>query len=186
MINARPLLIAAVLLLAGCGSGTQAPSPAPSGTPAARGAPPAAPSTAPMAAVPTATPEATQDTAVLESRDCRTVAQAYAQAIEHNDFAVAARVWNDPVIDDARLKAVFSRYAVPHIDISKVQEEGAAGSLYCSVTGKLTDVANSNTPPQSGEIVLKRVNDVPGATPDQLRWTIQSSTFVEKLQRSAK
>jgi hypothetical protein len=139
-----------------------------------------------MVAVPTQTPAATQDLTVLESRDCRAVAQAYAQAVEHNDFALAVRVWNDPVIDDVRLKAIFARYAVPHVDIAKVQEEGAAGSLYCTVTGKLTDVANSNTPAQSGEIVLKRVNDVPGATADQLRWTIQSSTFIEKLERSAK
>jgi hypothetical protein len=123
---------------------------------------------------------------VLDSRDCRTVAQAYTEAIARDDFAFAARVWNDPVVDDARLKALFAGYAVPQIEIAKVREEGAAGSLYCTVTGTLTDVADPNKPSQRGEIVLRRVNDVPGATPEQLRWTIRSSTFVEKLERSAK
>ena len=186
----RSMTLALVLALAGCGSGTQTSSPAqssssPSLAPTtAAPAPTPAPSAATPALVPTA--EATQDPAVLNSRDCRTVAQAYIQAVAHDDFAFAARVWNDPVIDAARLKAVFTPYAIPQIEISKVGQEGAAGSLYCTVTGKITDVANPNTPPASGEIVLRRVNDVPGSTPDQLRWTIQSSTFIEKLQRSGK
>lgn len=123
---------------------------------------------------------------MLNSRDCRTVAQAYAEAVARNNFGFAARVWNDPVIDAARLKARFTGYAAPQIEIAKVQEEGAAGSLYCTISGTLTDAAAPNKAAQSGEIVLRRVNDVPGATPDQLRWTIQSSTFIEKLERSSK
>jgi hypothetical protein len=95
-------------------------------------------------------------------------------------------VWNDPVIDAARLKARFAGYAVPQIEIKKVSQEGAAGSLYCTVTGVLTDTADPNKASRPGEIVLKRVNDVPGATPDQLRWTIRSSTFIEKMERSSK
>jgi hypothetical protein len=127
-----------------------------------------------------------RDLTVLDNRDCRTVAQAYAEAIARNDFDFAARVWNDPVIDAARLKARFAGFVVPRIEIKKVEEEGAAGSLYCTVTGVLTDTADENKKTRSGEIVLKRVNDVPGATPDQLRWTIRSSTFIEKMERSGK
>ena len=184
----RSMTLAMLLALAGCSSGSQAPSPAPTSSSAAPATAPTSSAPIPPAAapIPTPTAEATQDPVVLKSRDCRTVAQAYTEAVAHNDFAFAARVWNDPVIDAARLKAVFNPYAIPQIEISKVQEEGAAGSLYCTVTGKISDVANPNTPPATGEIVLRRVNDVPGATPDQLRWTIQSSTFIEKLQRSSK
>ena len=187
----RTLMLAMLFALAGCGSGSQTPSPAETSTaPAASSASAAlSPATAPSTAapvVPTSTPTTSQDLAVLESRDCRMVAEAYTDAIAHDDFDFAARVWNDPVVDAARLKAVFTPYAVPQIEIGKVREEGAAGSLYCTVTGTLTDVADTNKPTQSGEIVLRRVNDVPGATRDQLRWTIQSSTFVEKLQRSSK
>ena len=59
----------------------------------------------------------------------------------------------------------------------------AAGTLYCTIGGKLTDVAGSE---REGTLVLRRANDVPGATPDQLRWTLQSSTFVENLERSSR
>jgi hypothetical protein len=93
-------------------------------------------------------------------------------------------VWNDPVIDGARLKALFTGYRQPAIAFTGSEQEGAAGSSYCTVRGTLTDAANPAKPAQKGEIVLKRVNDVPGATPAQLRWTIRSSTFVEQMQRT--
>jgi hypothetical protein len=124
--------------------------------------------------------------AMLESRDCRTVAQAYFDALALGEFGFAARFWDDPVIDDARLAALFLGYGQPRIEIAEVREEGAAGSLYCSVTGALSDLANPEQPLRQGEIVLRRVNDVPGATPEQLRWTIRSSTFVEPMERSGK
>ena len=186
----RRMMLVALAALPGCGSGSQAPTP--DTTPATAATTPSpAPVSAPAAPsavvpTPTSTPTTRNDVAVLESRDCRTVAQAYAAALAHNDFAFAARVWNDPVVDAARLKARFAAYAIPQIEITKVSEEGAAGSLYCTVTGKLTDTGSANKLPVQGEIVLRRVNDVPGATPDQLRWTIQSSTFIEKLERSNK
>lgn len=185
----RSIVVVMLVALTGCGSGSKAPKPAATPSTAAptmSPSPVTSASLAPAAAAPTSMPvaEARHDLAALDSRDCRTVAQAYIAAIAHNDFASAARVWNDPAINAARLKSVFTNYAIPQIGISKVEEEGAAGSSYCTVTGKLSDVADPNEPPASGEIVLKRVNDVPGATPDQLRWTIRSSTFIQKLQRS--
>ena len=51
--------------------------------------------------------------------------------------------------------------------------EGAAGSIYIEVPvvtyGRLADGREFH---QSGQAVLRRVNDVPGATPAQLRWRI--------------
>jgi hypothetical protein len=174
----RPLALIALLALAGCGSSEQAPVPrASEPAPLAAASPAAPPTLAPI-------PQPTQDVAVLESRDCRTVAQAYADALARGDFAFAARVWDDPVIDEARLKALFAGYKQPSIALAGTQEEGAAGSLYCTVAGKLTDAGDPAKPAQDGEIVMRRVNDVPGATPAQLRWTIRSSTFVEKMQRT--
>jgi hypothetical protein len=186
----RTLTLTLLLAVAGCNSNSPAPSPTPSAaasTPAPAAAPTASSAT-PSSVVPadTPTPESTHDVAVLENRDCRAVGQAYVDALARNDFDFAARVWNDPAINAAKLRAVFTAYNIPHVVIAKVQEEGAAGSLYCTITARLTDNADPNKTPQTGEIVLRRVNDVPGATADQLRWTIQSSTLVEKLQRTAK
>ena len=182
---ARLALLAA---LAGCGSPSQAPAPAASQTSGTAVALPS-PTTTPLPLAssspsPSPAPSASRDLAVLDSRDCRTVAQAYIDALKRNDFAFAARVWDDPVIDDARLRAVFSGYKQPAIAISGIGQEGAAGSLYCTVSGTLRDAGDPSKTRGKGEIVLKRVNDVPGATPAQLRWTIRSSTFVEEMQRT--
>ena len=111
--------------------------------------------------------------------------EEFDDALARGDFALTARVWNDPVIDDARLKALFAGYKRPAIAISGIGQEGAAGSLYCTVSGTLTDAGDPSKRPQKGEIVLKRVNDVPGATAQQLRWTIRSSSFVENMQRTS-
>ena len=180
----RRAALLALAALAACGSPKPAAAPEP--TPSATSEPSAAAS--PAAAVPAPSlaplPAPAQDLAVLDSRDCPTIVQAYVDALARNDFALAARVWNDPVIDGARLKALFTGYRQPAIAFTGSEQEGAAGSSYCTVRGTLTDAANPAKPAQKGEIVLKRVNDVPGATPAQLRWTIRSSTFVEQMQRT--
>jgi len=122
--------------------------------------------------------------ALLEDRDCRTVAHAYLEAVSRGRFDYAAQFWNDPVIDGERLSAQFSTYVTPSIAIADVQEEGAAGTLYCTVSGVLTDASDPRVEPNQGEIVLRRANDVPGASAEQLRWTIRSSTFVEPMESS--
>jgi hypothetical protein len=177
----RGITLLALLALAGCGSPDQtaAPKASESATP-----PPASPVPVPPPTL-TPLPQPSQDLSVLDSRDCRTVAQAYADALAREDFAFAARVWNDPVIDEARLKALFAGYRQPTIALSELEQEGAAGSSYCTVSGSLSDAGDKAKAASTGEIVLKRVNDVPGATPAQLRWTIRSSTFVENMQRTS-
>ena len=167
--------IATLALLGACSQ--QADAPAPEATESAVATP--APLPAP------ATPDAAQQ-AALDSKDCRTVVDAYVTAVAARDFTFAARFWDDPVVDDARLAALFDGYGAPTIAIAGVQEEGAAGSTYCTVTGALSDADDAAKPLREGEIVLRRVNDVPGATPQQLRFTIQSSTFVEKMERSGR
>jgi hypothetical protein len=120
----------------------------------------------------------------LDSKDCAEVVQLYLEAIGGRDWDLAARVWDDPVVDGARLEAVFGAYEEAQVEWTEPFVEGAAGSLYCTVTGKLTDAQDRAKPIREGTLLLRRVNDVPGATPEQLRWTLRSSTFVEKLERS--
>ena len=163
----------ALALLAGCSGAEDAPE-----TAEATGA---APQALPAPELPSA-----EQTALLESRNCRTVAQAYVDAVAAKDFRFAARFWDDPVVDDARIAALFDGYDAPAIQIADVQEEGAAGSLYCTVKGALADGSNADTPLREGELVLRRANDVPGASAQQLNWTLQSSTFVERLERAGR
>ena len=154
--------LAAAVLLAGCGS-EQDPAPVEA----------VAPETA-------AQPQAA-DFPALESRECVEVVQFYLEAIGGGEWAEAALVWNDPAIDAARLEAIYAGYREPQVEWTDPFVEGAAGSLYCTVAGKLTDAQDPARPLVEGTLLLRRVNDVPGATPDQLRWTLRSSTFVEPL-----
>ena len=124
------------------------------------------------------------DFPALASKDCVEVVEFYLEALSSHEYAQAALVWDDPVIDAARLEAVFGAYKEAQVEWPDPFVEGAAGSLYCTVSGKLSDAGDPAKPPLEGTLLLRRVNDVPGATPDQLRWTLRSSTFVEKLERS--
>ena len=130
-------------------------------------------------------PSAAQQ-ALLSSTDCRTVAEGYFEALGAGDFELAARFWDDPLVDAARLDTLLRDYTTPEFTIDTVQEEGAAGSMFCTVTGALADAGVPSSPLRQGQIVLRRVNDVPGATPEQLRWHVQSSTFVEEMQRAGR
>ncbi len=170
----RTGLLAATLLLAGCGGpDDRAPE-------AAEPSPPAlVPGEANL-------PPQPGDYPVLASKECAAVVEFYLEAISSREYAQAALVWDDPVIDAARLEAVFGAYQEAQVEWPEPSVEGAAGSLYCNVSGTLTDAGDPARPAREGTLVLRRVNDVPGATPDQLRWTLQSSTFVENLERSSR
>ena len=56
--------------------------------------------------------------------------------------------------------------------------EGAAGSLYYTEPVTITAPDSEGRPVRlEGEIVLRRVNDVPGATAEQLRWHVESTSL---------
>jgi hypothetical protein len=168
----RNALLFAPLLLAGCG-GTEEPAAEPGEAPA------------PALGAQELPPQAA-DFPALASRECGDVVAFYLEALGANEWAKAALVWDDPVVDGARLEALLSGYASPRFAVSEPVIEGAAGSAYCTVAGTLTDAGEPARAPLEGALTLRRANDVPGATPEQLRWTLQSSTFVENLVRSAR
>lgn len=178
---ARFALLPIILLLAACGG--EAPIPAPTGTgdlnvqEAAHVDP---------LATPNPLPPQVADFPALGSRTCIDVVRFYGEALAAGQWEQAALAWADPVIDGERLRSLFEGYRRPVIAWGQPSEEGAAGSLYCTVPGTLTDAADGGKAPVTGEIVLRRVNDVDGATAEQLRWTIRSSTFVEPLERSSR
>ena len=56
--------------------------------------------------------------------------------------------------------------------------EGAAGSSYYTAPVTVTSSDKDGRPVRiEGEAVLRRVNDVPGATPAQLRWHMDKVTL---------
>lgn len=108
----------------------------------------------------------------------RNVLISFARAIELREFDQA---W--AMLDDAD-RARWSRSAWRDLfaDLGKITVEvpggtmeGAAGSSYYTSQATITSTDRDGRPIRyEGPIVLKRVNDVPGATAEQLRWHIES------------
>lgn len=122
----------------------------------------------------------TPDPELLESRDCKTVLGFYADALHAGLYEEAARVWGkDWGVSAASLEKRYSAGRPVSLELSEISVEGGAGSLFCEVAAVLKTKGNE---PRTGKITLRRVNDVPGATSDQLRWHITDSTFAEPDQ----
>lgn len=127
-----------------------------------------------------ALPLRAEDFPQLASRNCVEVAQFMLEAIGAREFARATLAWNSSTrIDAAALDGAFGSYATPEFTWTEPVVEGGAGSLYCTVTATLEDAGDAKKLPVEGSFMLRRVNDVDGATPEQLRWTVRSSTFLE-------
>jgi hypothetical protein len=72
-----------------------------------------------------------------------------------------------------QFKAHWGQLNNPEFEVHPGVNEGAAGTLYYTAPVVLIDGARRI----EGEVVLRRVNDVPGATPEDLRWHIESHTL---------
>lgn len=108
------------------------------------------------------------------------VVQHYGALIEQKRFAEAETLWRDP----ARARGVSQElrgYSEVHLQIGKPGAlEGAAGSIYVTVPTALYGKRNDGSAfGRSGEMNLRRVNDVPGSTVEQRRWRIESAAWLE-------
>ena len=123
----------------------------------------------------------TVDPKLLESRDCKTVLRFYADALHAGFYGQAARVWGkDWGVSAATLDTLYSSEQPVSFELGDISVEGGAGSLYCEVAAVLKTNGHQ---PRIGKITLRRVNDVPGATADQLRWHITDTTFTKPNNR---
>lgn len=134
----------------------EAIAPAPSATPTAEIAAPGKPS---------------------ESRDPVEVLKDWGDAVQLRDWPTVRAYWGDAGarsgLSDKAFAARWSSLLDPKVTIYKGEQEGAAGSLYYTAPVRIIDGPRT----VRGEVVLRRVNDVDGATDEQLRWHIESSTL---------
>ena len=125
----------------------------------------------------------TLDPELLESSDCKTVLSFYADALHEGLYEEAARAWGkDWGVSAASLEMRYSAAQPVSLELGEISVEGGPGSLYCEVASVLK---TNGRQPRAGKMLLRRVNDVPGATADQLRWHITDSTFAETDKRAS-
>ena len=109
-----------------------------------------------------------------EQKDPASLLSFWKGAVQAGDTDAARRAWRKEV----RTGGTAPRWA--NLDGISVrfqggQMEGAAGSLYYSVPVALVGTSIDETEVElTGQMTLHRVNDVPGASRDELSWRIES------------
>lgn len=160
--------IALALHLSGCKPST------PTGEPTAPSAVPTMAQQAPAASAAASPAPQSPETPIAQPAP-DLVLREWASAIEARDWAKVRALWGNDGADSGLTAPEFAfrwdKLRHPHIAIGQGQQEGAAGSLYYTAPVTITDGDRSI----SGEITLRRVNDVPGASAAQLRWHFDST-----------
>jgi hypothetical protein len=144
--------------------------------PSANQSPPAAvppPATGPDARTPLAEPKGPIDAKSAEAAG--QVVQHYGALIEQGRWEEAGALWNN-LESGAKFAAQLRSYAAEvHLEIGNPGEpEGAAGSIYVTIPIFFYGDAMDRQPfRRSADVILRRVNDVPGSTDAQRRWHIE-------------
>lgn len=122
------------------------------------------------------TPEATETASLPPlpgpaDTDAQALLDYWKAAVESGDYAAAALAWHDPSLagtedyGQATLRVIYG----------EGQLEGAAGSSYLIVPVTLSaNGPDGESIDRTGMMTAKRVNNVPGASEEQLSWRIRS------------
>lgn len=125
---------------------------------------------------PTLTPEAERGV-----KGARNVLLSFARAIELREYDQAwalLSTGDQKKWDKAGFARMFADLGKTTVAIPDGEMEGAAGSSYYTAPVTITANDQSARPVRiEGEAVLRRVNDVDGATPAQLRWHFDKLTL---------
>ena len=102
------------------------------------------------------------------------VVQSYGALIEQGRWNEAEKLWGTPTAAP-NFTAELKRDSEVHLEIGKPGgTEGAAGSIYVTIPVVFYGKAGAKDFRRPADIILRRVNDVPGSTEYQRRWHIES------------
>ena len=130
---------------------------------------------------PDLTPPALTPEAERGVKGARNVLLSFARAIELKEYDQAwallspadRKKWSK-----GEFAGIFTDLGETTVAIPEGDREGAAGSSYYTAPLAITASDRAGRPVRiEGEAVLRRVNDVPGATPQQLRWHFETLTL---------
>ena len=129
----------------------------------------------------------TQSAAGIESlqQEAVQVISDYYSAIARRDYEQAYSAWEG---DGAASQQSFEQFKQGFANTTSVTVEvgkpgrpdPGAGSIYIEIPVTVTAVTTNGTPQRfRGSYVLRRVNDVPGSTPEQRRWHLHSANITQ-------
>lgn len=129
---------------------------------------------------PTAAPTSDLDFGALQDRqDPERLLRYYAAAVRVGDWEDAAKAWSsDALVSAATLRQQYGSGALPNLVIGKGDTESAAGTEFYQAPIVVDFPAETNAD-RRGTIVLRRADDVPGASEEQLNWRIERSSVLE-------
>lgn len=173
-MNATFAFAPALMLLA-CGQ-AQNPPEKPASVPVPEGGADRPDRRVPNSMPPVLTPEAERG-----EKGARNILLSFAHALERNDHkqawamlsAADKRKWSP-----AAFAGLFADLSEVTVDISAGSMEGAAGSSYYDAPIIIAGSDRAGRPVRiEGRAVLRRVNDVDGASSAQLRWHFETLTL---------
>lgn len=103
-------------------------------------------------------------------------------AMEARDWTSARSVFGDFGAASGQsveeFAGAWSKYRIVDVTVGTGEQDAGAGSSYYEVPVTITGLTQDNHPYHlAGRLMLRRVNDVDGATSEQLRWHIERSTL---------
>ncbi len=109
-------------------------------------------------------------------KGARNILLTWGRMIEEKRYGCAYAQFGDEAaagMDLAAFERFFDDYRTITVGLGEGRVEGAAGSLYYRVPITISGARELGGPgTRNGEVTLRRVNDVPGASAEQLRWHI--------------
>jgi hypothetical protein len=106
----------------------------------------------------------------------RAVLVTWARALEDRQYSLAWAQFIDPPASEADFTRWWQRYRTIRVSLGPGESDAAMGSIYYTAPATLTGTTVAGKPFRlQGDVVVRRVNDVDGATPAQLRWHIGSA-----------
>jgi hypothetical protein len=178
----RKRFVALLMPLAACGGREEASEPAPARE--AIASPVADPLPSPSASSRDYTPPVLTPDAEQGEKGARNLLLAWADAMEDRAFAAAYALFGQYADrtgqSAAQYEASFANYRTVTAAIGEGSVEGACGSAYYEVPVTLTGTTiEGKTYVRDGTMTLRRVNDVDGASPAQLKWHLERLEWAE-------